>query len=62
MHPPPADTTDLDRTLDGIADAKARWLKVGTRQRIELLRRTFVNSGERITANLDFDQPATAAG
>jgi malate synthase len=32
------------------------------KQRIELLRRTFVNSGERITANLDFDQPATAAG
>jgi len=27
------------------------------KQRIELLRRTFVQTGERITANLDFDQP-----
>ena len=28
------------------------------KQRIELLRRTFVQTGERITANLDFDEPA----
>jgi malate synthase len=30
------------------------------KRRIELLRRTFAGSGERITANLDFDQPATS--
>jgi len=28
------------------------------KQRIELLRRTFAQTGERITANLDFDEPA----
>jgi len=27
------------------------------KQRIELLRRTFEQTGERITANLDFDEP-----